>query len=211
MSAGHDVTLAILAGGKGSRLGGVAKGLIEVGGVTVVQRLLDALGPLTTERLLVCDVAAPYSRFGLRAVPDEAKGRGAPGGLHSALTHAKTPWTLLVACDMPFVSARAVKLLRSHADDVPAAQFVCFERDGFFEPMPGLYSRSLEPAIGATLGLVKSPSLQQLLRASNGVAVPIRELRAFEPDDASLRSINTPEDLRAVNGVLPDQQSGGLP
>ncbi|MBX5482622.1 MAG: molybdenum cofactor guanylyltransferase [Myxococcaceae bacterium] len=195
------VTLAVLAGGRGTRLGGVAKGLIEVGGVPILERLLLALGPITEDVLLVTDDPSPYARFGLRAVPDEQPGHGAPGGLYTALVHARTDRVLLVACDMPFVSVAAVELLRDACRRDAAPLWVCFEREGRLEPMPGLYARALARPLGDALS--ENPSFQQVLRRVQGCAVPVSALCAREPGAASLVSINTPGDLSRAGGALP--------
>src|SRR5713226_3674568 len=82
--AGQDVTLAIIAGGGGHRLGGVAKGLLTLEGRPLIERILD-LRPRFSEVLLVADNPGAYKAYGLRSVPDLVEGRGAPGGVHAAL------------------------------------------------------------------------------------------------------------------------------
>src|SRR5713226_3320767 len=77
--AGQDVTLAIIAGGGGHRLGGVAKGLLTLEGRPLIERILD-LRPRFSEVLLVADNPGAYKAYGLRSVPDLVEGRGAPGG-----------------------------------------------------------------------------------------------------------------------------------
>ena len=99
----EDVTFAILAGGRGSRLGGCAKGLLEVGGQTLLSLQLRSAAAFKN-RVLVADDAVPYLGFDLDVVRDVEPGSGAPGGVVSALLAARTAWVLVVACDMPFVN-----------------------------------------------------------------------------------------------------------
>ena len=193
-----DVTLAILAGGQGRRLSGVPKGLLEVEGRTVLERLLS-LAPRFGDVLLVANAPEPYSRFGLRTVADAVREKGAPGGVHAALVAARTPWVLAVACDMPFVEPEALRvLLGARGDDVDA---VCFEVAGKLEPLLAAYRAALGPAWGQSL--VEDPSLRQLLSRFRARLLPESALRAVDPALRSLVNVNTPEDLARHGVSLP--------
>lgn len=178
-----DLTLAILAGGKGARLGGVAKGLIGVQGRPVLARLLELRG-LASEVLLIADDAAPYAAFGLRAVGDVERGRGAPGGVVSALLAAATPWVLITACDMPFVTAAAAERLLAAIS--PGVEVVAFRRGGRLEPLFGLYRASLGAGWRARLG--EDRSLRALAESARLVTLEV-------DDPRQLDSLNTPDDL----------------
>jgi molybdenum cofactor guanylyltransferase len=191
-----DVTLAVIAGGKGERLGGVAKGLLEVEGRTVLERVLG-LGRLCGDVLLVTNEPEPYTRFHLRTVGDVVRGRGAPGGVHAALVGARTEWVLAVACDMPFVSEAAVRvLLDARASEVDA---VCFTVGGRVEPLLALYRRTLSDEWGEALK-TEEPSLRALLSRCRTKLLPEEALRAVDADLRAVVSVNTPEDL-ARHGV----------
>jgi molybdopterin-guanine dinucleotide biosynthesis protein A len=182
--AKSDLTLAILAGGGGKRLGGKAKGLLTAGGVPFIQRVL-ALQSLCAEAIIVSADPA-YDRFGVRRVEDVEPGRGAPGGVVTALLSVRTPWVLVAACDMPFVTLDAARALIAAAGD---EDITCFVRDGALEPLLGVYRSSLGAAWRARLG--ENPALRALLNE--------RSLRTLDPADASsLDSINTPEQLALV-------------
>lgn len=193
-----EVTLAILAGGEGRRLSGVAKGLLEVEGRTVVERLLD-LAPRFGDVLLVANVPGPYAHFGLRTVADGVPGKGAPGGVHTALAAARTPWVVAVACDMPFVSPEAVGVLLGARED--GVDAVCFEVAGRLEPLLAVYRSSLAPAWGEALG--EDPSLRQLLSRFRARLLTEAALRAVDPGLRSLVNVNTLEDLARHGVVLP--------
>lgn len=193
-----EVTLAIIAGGQGRRLSGVAKGLLEVEGRTVVERLLE-LAPRFGGVLLVANVPEPYARFGLRTLADEVPGKGAPGGVHAALAAARTPWVVAVACDMPFVSAEAVGVLLGARED--GVDAVCFEVAGRLEPLLAVYRSSLAEACGRALE--EDPSLRQLLSRFRARLLPEAALRAVDPGLRSLVNVNTPEDLARHGVVLP--------
>src|SRR6185436_670434 len=103
---------AILAGGGATRMGGAPKGLLEIHGRRILDRLVDAfveaLGALP---LLVANAAeAPAWRPDLRVVPDRRPGVGTLGGLHTAVLEAPAP-VVCVAWDMPFVPAALIREL----------------------------------------------------------------------------------------------------
>jgi molybdopterin-guanine dinucleotide biosynthesis protein A len=133
----------------------------------------------------------PYEDLPVPIVGDVVPGRGAPGGVVTALALAATEWVLTVACDMPFVTQAAIDALlaEAHAD----VDVVCFEREGRFEPLLGLYRRALLHRWGEQLDT--QPSLQGLIRAARA--------RVLTPTDpAVLDSLNTPDDLRRAGATL---------
>ncbi|PTL79678.1 molybdenum cofactor guanylyltransferase [Vitiosangium sp. GDMCC 1.1324] len=194
-----DVTLAVIAGGRGERLGGVAKGLLEVEGRPVLARVLD-LGGLFGDGLLVTNDPEPYARFRVRTVEDVVRGRGAPGGVHAALVGARTEWVLAVACDMPFVSEAAVRVLLGARG--PEVEAVCFTVGGRVEPLLALYRRTLAPSWGEALK-AGEPSLRGLLSRARAALLPEEALRAVDAQLRSVVSVNTPEDLARHGATLP--------
>ncbi|ADO68109.1 molybdenum cofactor guanylyltransferase [Stigmatella aurantiaca] len=186
-----DVTWAVIAGGQARRLSGVPKGLLEFEGRPVLEWLL-ALSPLFAETLLVANFPEPYARFGLRAVADRVPGKGAPGGVHAALSAAHTEWVMAVACDMPFVAPAAVRvLLEARSPEVDA---VAFTVDGRVEPLLAVYRASLAAPWGEVL-THGNPSLRGLLAQCRARLLPEEALRAVDPVLRSRVSVNTPEDL----------------
>ena len=193
-----DVTLGLLAGGQGARLGGVAKGLLTVDGRTVLERLLE-LAPRFGDVLLVANAPQPYARFGVRTVADVVPGKGAPGGVHAALGAARTPWVFTVACDMPFVTEAAARVvLDARAEDVDA---VCFEREGRWEPLLAAYRAELVTRWGGALA--EDPSMRQVLSRFRTRTLPEAALRAVDPRLRALVNVNTPEDLARYGVGLP--------
>ena len=130
---------AILAGGMARRFSGVAKGLERVGGVRMVDRVLAALGEVTSEIVLVgASPSVAQALPALCAIPDEAPGSGPLGGILSALRAARRE-TLVVAWDMPFITASELRPLVAGGVDADA---VAWEVDGRVEPLCALYRAS---------------------------------------------------------------------
>ena len=192
-----SVLAAIIAGGQGTRLGGVAKGLLAVGGRRIVDRQLEVLRPLFARVVLVANDPAPWAALGVPIVPDRVPaGAGPLAGIDAALAALTPGEEAAVVCvggDMPFLTAGALALLRDHA---PAAQAVAARVGGLPEPLFARYARSCAPVVAAALaaGRFKAAALLDELAVA---WLDEPALRAVDPALRFLTNINTPEDLAA--------------
>ena len=196
------VTLAIVAGGGATRLGGACKPLLRVRGRTVLDRLL-ALRTLADEVLLVSgDPRLPDS--GMRRVADLVPGRGAPGGVQSALAHARAPWVLAVGGDMPFLDGRAVlPLLEARGEEVDAVAYTVGDR---LEPLAALYRSTLAPRWAEALA-GGGQSFRALWTGLRGRTLPESVLREATGDTRAVLSLNLPSDVTTWVDAPPDPES----
>jgi molybdopterin-guanine dinucleotide biosynthesis protein A len=96
---------AILAGGRATRFGGLDKGAVIVQGRSILDRQLTALAQVTDDILYVGAKPPAEYRDLLREVPDLRPGLGPLGGLDTALSAARDDTVLVIAGDMPFLTA----------------------------------------------------------------------------------------------------------
>ncbi len=186
-----DSAVAIIAGGRGTRLGGVNKALLELHGRPILAHQLEVLRWLFREILIVANDPAPFAHLGFPVVGDEVPDRGAPGGVHAALGAAKAEWVFCLGCDMPWPSERAIELLAAERAGVDAVVPV---RDGRLEPLFAFYSRRCRAPFDAQLR-GGNPSFRELLAPVRLREVPEEQFAAADPGLRSLRGINTPEEL----------------
>ena len=189
-----DATGAVLAGGRGTRLGGVRKALLTKDGETLLARTLRVYGAVFPHALVIANEAAVYDAFGAPVVSDPIADRGAPGGLFAALSAATTPWVFLAACDMPALDARVIEALARKRDGVQA---VIATIEGRPEPLHAFWSTAARSTL-ETLLRDGEPSFRDLLAAIPHARVPIGELGPGAA--ASFANVNTPEDL-ALHGL----------
>jgi molybdenum cofactor guanylyltransferase len=187
------VSLVVLAGGRASRLGGVRKPLVEVGGRPILRRVLDELGPLAAEHLVLAD--QPLAIDGARVLVDAEAHAGVLPALEQGLSEASGEVCVIVAGDMPFVSRAAFGYLLERMEGVDV---VVPRVDGILQPMHAVIRR--EPAHQATrAALVRGESrLFRVLETLKRLDVTEAELRRVDPDLRSLFNVNTPEDLAAA-------------
>jgi molybdopterin-guanine dinucleotide biosynthesis protein A len=142
---------AILAGGGATRFGGQPKGLEAVGGVRILDRLVNAMtAALGGPPLLVANApGAAAWRPDLRVVPDLRPGLGALGGILTAVAEAPAP-VVVVAWDMPFVSPELIRALAAGLERSDACLPQSDGRRGV-EPLCAAYGPACRPAIEASL------------------------------------------------------------
>lgn len=195
----ESISGVILAGGRGSRLGGVNKALLQVGSQTNIQRVLSALQPLCTDLVLIANDHSLAQLSGVRVVFDSEPHAGVLPALAQGLETASGDLAIVVACDMPFLNdgLLAEQLLRAANVDV-----VIPVLDGRPEPMHAVYRRLVSlAAIKAALaaGEKRMISFLDQLRVAR---LDEAELRSFDPDLLSFFNTNTPEDLQRARELV---------
>ena len=177
---------AILAGGLSSRFG-QDKAQYVYRGKPLIAWVMDSLTE-ASESFVVSNYTYP----GLgRVYPDLRRGGDTLSGLHSALVHAKQNWVAVAACDQPFLSRDYWRFMLGCIR--PGAQAVVAASEGFFEPLGGLYHKTLEPEVLRRLeaGELK---MQALLHSIPHVVLDKTELEdRFGP--YLFINANYPEDL----------------
>lgn len=98
-----DITGLVLAGGRGSRMGGVDKGLQDHGGVPLALHALQRLGPqVGTSMINANRNLGVYEAFGVPVCADAVADYAGPlAGFLAGLAHCRTPYLVTVPCDSP--------------------------------------------------------------------------------------------------------------
>ena len=116
------VTGLVLAGGQGSRMGGVDKGLAPFRGRPMVAHVLERLAPQVDEILVNANRnPEAYAVFGHRVIADEIPGFAGPlAGFERGLAHARGELVATVPCDSPFLPPDLVPRLRAALESAGA-------------------------------------------------------------------------------------------
>ena len=114
----QDITGLVLAGGRGSRMGGVDKGLQTLHGVPLALHALLRLQPQVGATLINANRnLAAYESFGVPVWPDAlADFPGPLAGFLAGLEHCETEWLVTVPCDTPRFPEDLVQRLAAAAD-----------------------------------------------------------------------------------------------
>jgi molybdopterin-guanine dinucleotide biosynthesis protein A len=175
----------VLVGGRSSRMG-FDKALLPHGPATLVehiaQQALTAAGSVAL-------VGAPerYAHLGYPALADAESNRGPLGGIVAALAASEAEWNLVLACDMPNVSAEFLERLFEMAEHLGEGRdcLAPEQPTGYAEPLCAVYHRSALPALRAALDANRL-KLQEVIRSLNVVF--------WRAEPRWFANMNTPED-----------------
>jgi molybdenum cofactor guanylyltransferase len=186
-----------MAGGKSRRFGR-DKALLEISGETLLRRALRQLSALTAEQLVIGPPERREQAGSARVIQDEFPDVGPLGGIYTALHSATYESVLVVACDMPFLSAELLNYLIGLA---PEADVVLPVIDGRGEQLHAVYRRTCLGAIREQLdkGDYKIDRFFDRMRLRT---VTEDELRRFDPDLQSLWNVNTAQDWAEAQSRL---------
>lgn len=190
---------AIVAGGAARRLGGAAKALLRVGNQRIIDRQLAALRAVTQTIFIVATDGAPYDGLGLRVVPDAIAGAGALGGIYTAIVESPAPRTLVLACDMPFVTPALFEALT--AAEHEAADIVIPRTARGVEPLCAVYTKRCAPSIRERIerGALEASTLPAGMRV---VEIGPDALAAFDDGEELFANVNTPHDYARARRLI---------
>ena len=190
-----DFAAAVLAGGKGRRLG-MNKALLELDGETILDRILEVLLDIFPSVLLVvqgensslCPDCGPRVQVVADIIPE----KGPLGGIYTALEHSTAPFVFVMACDMPYPDSELVRCL---LDLAPGREAVVPRRGDYIEPLFAVYRRDVRERMRARLedGRLK---IHDFIRELDVRYVDEEEIAACDHGFRSFFNINTPDDLR---------------
>ena len=183
----------LLAGGRSSRMGRDKAEIRLPDGRPLWRRQLeDVIRPLGPTEILFSGPPRPGLPMDVRVLPDKAPGLGPLSGIVAALGAANAPLTVVLAVDLPSMTAGFFQE-RLLPACTPERGVVGLGTDGFFEPLAAVYPLALhELALGHLSG--EDRSLQTFVRAAvaAGMVAPVR----LNPEDSGrFTNWNRPEDV----------------
>lgn len=197
------LTVSIQAGGQSSRMG-EDKALKLFLGRPLIQRVMDRLAPIADEMIVTTNRPDDYAFLNTRLIPDLKPGRGALGGLYTAIATASNPFVAVAACDMPFASAallEAAKTLMVHEE----VDVVIPKTDHGYEPIHAVYRRAtclpaIETAIDADQWKVIAWFPQVKVRVLTS-----EEIQRYDPAGLAFWNVNTPEEFAQAEKLVSEQ------
>ncbi len=198
-----DISCIVLAGGKGLRLGR-DKALETIGKRSLLQRVVSNLSLFNCDVIIVTarEQSLPQSIDypKLRAVTDVYPGKGALGGIYTGLAASDSCYSLVVACDMPFLNH---DLLHYMIQLSPSFDLVVPRLGNMVEPLHAVYSKGCLASIEYLLkqGSLSIIELFTLVRVRY---VEAEEIDRFDPNHLSFFNINTEADLNRARELVKD-------
>jgi molybdenum cofactor guanylyltransferase len=201
-------TVAIIAGGKSSRMG-TDKAFVLLAGKPIIEHIIGRVSDLgQAETILITNRPESYDHLKLPMYRDVVPDKGSLGGIYTAIHHSQHPFTLALSCDIPFVNPallRHILSLRNTTIDGNPVDVVVPRVDKYPEGLHALYSkRCLEP-------IRERMDADRLNVIGFYPKVNVRyidepEYAAIDPHKHSFFNVNTPDELQQAEQIA--RQSG---
>jgi molybdopterin-guanine dinucleotide biosynthesis protein A len=176
----------VLAGGASKRMG-QPKALLPYRGTTLVEHVAkivaEAVGSAAPSSVTLIGDPGSLGHLGLPVFPDELPSYGPASGIYTALRVTNTDWNLVVACDMPAVTADLLRVLLLRAE---TAERNCVAATGPYgqpEPLCAVYHRRCLPALTRSIR-DKRLRMRDFVKEIGAIWVPV--------DKLALANVNTP-------------------
>ncbi len=188
-----NVIGAVLAGGRGRRIGG-DKASLTLNGRSLASYPAAVLESAGLEVVLALreGQARPEGLENTLAVYDLVHNAGPIGGLQALLRWLPVEWALVVSCDQPFVRVNLLHGLLAHRErDADAVVAHTADR---IQPLPGLFRKTCLPFVEEALAKGEM-GLRDLLHHIRLCELEDEEIDRLDLEHSSFININTPEDL----------------
>jgi len=191
-----QATGVILAGGKSVRMG-TDKAFLKVGPQCMIEHIAGELKKVFSEVFISGGDPETGQKLGLRVIADLIEGNSPLCGIHAALHGALYEKILVVACDMPFITAELACFMMRQVKGYDIA----VPRHGIYlQPLFAVYSRSCLPVIEKALSTFK----YKVDNFYPFVRVHYVNMESFCPDidiETVFFNINTPVDLHKAREI----------
>lgn len=180
----------VLAGGKSTRMG-QDKATLTLNGRTLLEHALAALRQVCRD----VSILGKHELYGTLApvYEDIYPGCGPLGGIHTALSNAQTPYSLIIAVDTPFLMPEFLSYLaeRAIASD---AVVITPEINDYTQPLSTVYSLDFLPIAEKAIK-AGNYKIVPLFPRDQTLVIKEAELRRFAFSAEMFENLNTPEDM----------------
>ena len=189
----QQVTGLILAGGRGTRMGTVDKGLQTFRGMPMALHVMLRLSPQVGALMINANQnLAPYEAFGVPVWPDQFPGFAGPlAGIQTGLSHCDTEYMVTAPCDSPFLPSDLVQHLGAALEDNQADLAVAVTGEGEHRQAHPVFSL-MRSSVHAHL----TDFLQSGGRKIDAWYATLKVCEVGFPEEDAFRNINTLEELK---------------
>jgi molybdenum cofactor guanylyltransferase len=184
----QDITAVILAGGQGSRLGGVDKGLLKLNQLSLVQHVIARIKPQVSNIIISANQnIGIYSKLGFPVYEDGTSDFAGPlAGILKALQRCQSEWLLTVPVDSPFIpddlALRLSENIQNNKISIPD--------DGkYLHPTFALIHKSLESSLNNFLQQGERKARVWMQQQAHSIV-------DFSDKPSAFININTADDLK---------------
>lgn len=194
-----DFSVAIVAGGRSSRMGR-DKSFVLLHGKPMIEHVLTHVSALGAESvLLIANRLDDYAYLRLPTYPDVFPDKGSLGGIYSAVHHSPSEYTLVVGCDMPYLSTALLRYMTNLLDEhLGLYDVIVPVHDNHPQGLHAIYRKTCLAPIRADLEADRLKVIGFYGAVSVRYIQPA-EYHDLDPGGQSFQNINTPEELGRAN------------
>lgn len=180
-------SILLLAGGRGQRMGGLDKGLLDWQGQSLIAHLHHLVRPLSDDLIISCNRnQVQYAAYADQLVGDETPDFPGPlAGIRAGLLVARHQYLLVLPCDVPQIDVRLLMQMREAAQQDPQTPLMVRHGD-FWEPLLCVIPTQLRANVESAWQAGERSPRQTLLQLG------ARALRC-PAGDQRLANLNTPQ------------------
>lgn len=190
-----DITAVILAGGKGSRMGDLDKGLVKLANKPLIEYVVNAIQQHVNHIMISANRNInEYQKLGFPVISDgQDEFNGPLSGICEALKICETNYLLVLPCDSPFIESDIIEKLYNSAKDNNSD--VALMHDGhFLQPLFSLISRNALASLEACIAAKNFKAKQWMTDQRHSIVEDHREMMFF--------NINNNEALSKAEALL---------
>lgn len=183
-----SITAVILAGGEGSRMGGIDKGLLELNGQPLIKHVITRIAPQVAQLIISANRNLErYQSYGYPVITDQITDKGPLAGILSALQYCHSEWLLTIPCDTPYIPTDLVARICNTKNPAQAALYTVHDGERL-QPLVSMLHRDLITSLQNYLA-ADNRKVTDWLAHENSMTVD------FSDQKSAFININTPEIL----------------
>ncbi len=192
----EKISIAVLAGGKSSRMGS-NKALLTIDGLTIIEHTLQTARHFSADCFVITNSPDKFVFLNTPLYPDSIKSIGPLAGIFTALSHAQHSKCLVLACDLPFLGKKSLQIL---TEDVGEEEMLAFKTSQRIEPICAVYSKKAIVKVKEAID-VQDYSAQNLANRLDARTLNWHDL-SNEFDENALFNMNAPEDFEHAKTII---------
>ncbi len=190
-----NISAVILAGGANTRLNGLIKSNMIIGGRSILSRMVEVIGDLFEEIIIVTNTPEEFKEFSnFKIVSDVYKKKGPLGGIHAALRATSAEALFVFAGDMPLLDRKLI-MKQINLYEISACDVLLPCVKGSIEPLHAIYKSSVLNTLENYLINDNNCAVRDFFKM---VSVTCMELEDSEETKNAFTNINLPSDVIAV-------------
>ncbi|MCJ7625177.1 MAG: molybdenum cofactor guanylyltransferase [Anaerolineaceae bacterium] len=180
---------------------GKDKALMEFRGELLIQRIIRRVSPLAQECFIISNRPEEFDFLDLPVLTDILPGKGALGGLYTALQYASQRYVAVIACDMPFVAPTLLEAQLTLIEKSKADVVVPKSPDGF-EPFHSIYRR--ETCLPAVLSALEAGQRKMIswFSSVNVRFMETEEVSKYDSNYSAFVNLNTLDEFHSAEELV---------